>query len=48
MKKRFLVAVAYLGALGMVIVSGLGCTGLLYNGHSSVNRSRQQSRNSSL
>jgi predicted transglutaminase-like cysteine proteinase len=39
MKKRFLVALVYVGALGLLIVSGLSCSGLLYSESSTVSKS---------
>jgi hypothetical protein len=39
MKKRFLVALAYIGALGLLIVSGLGCSGLISGENSVVSKS---------
>jgi hypothetical protein len=39
MKKRFLIALACLGALGLLAVSGLGCSGPIYGENSVVSKS---------
>ena len=39
MNKRFLVALAYIGALGLLTVPGLGCSGLTYSENSVVSKS---------
>lgn len=39
MKKRFLIPLAYIGALGLLIVSGLSCSSVIYGESSTANRS---------